>query len=66
MSEEGEVRLHYNEEEEEQRIEAEQIEEAARETDYLRKRYWEELDERRWKWTNIAQVFNAPVKVEFT
>ena len=68
MSEEGEVRLEYNEEKEEDRIESEREELNHYEQEMLdmaAQRYWEDLDQRRWKWQKIADIFNGPVKVRF-
>lgn len=69
MSEEGRVCLEYNEEKEEEKIEAEREEQEHYEqemTDMAQERYWEDLDQRRWKWIKVATVFNGPEKVKFT
>lgn len=69
MSEEETIRLNYNEEVEEARIEAEKAEQKHWEeenTDIERERWLEEFDQRKWKWRKIANKFNAPVKVQFT
>jgi hypothetical protein len=69
MSEEGRVCLEYDEEEEDRRLEDEKKEQEHYEqemTDMAQERYWEDLDQRRWKWIKVATVFNGPIKVNFT
>jgi hypothetical protein len=34
--------------------------------DMAQERYFEDLDQRRWAWTEVAVAFNGPVKVQFT